>query len=104
MIKGIKDPRVRMASISKVDVSKDLHYAQVKISAMGTDEERRAVVSAMRHATGYIRAQLGHTLENLRNIPQLRFDLDESIAYSVHIDSLLSEIQNNESSSEAAHE
>ena len=89
MMREMKDPRVRLASVSSVRVSPDLRQARVMISALGADEERTAVVAAMRHAEGFVRAQLGNRLENLRSIPHLRFELDESIAYSVRISSML---------------
>jgi ribosome-binding factor A len=47
----------------------------------------------MRHAEGYLRAQLGHRLENLKSPPHLQFQLDESIAYSVRMSSLLRELE-----------
>ena len=89
MMREMKDPRVRLASVSSVSVSPDLRQARVMISAVGADDERTAVVAAMRHAEGFVRAQLGNRLENLRSIPHLRFELDESIAYSVRISSML---------------
>lgn len=89
MMREMKDPRVRLASVSSVQVSPDLRQARVMVSALGADEERTAVVAAMRHAEGFVRAQLGNRLESLRSIPHLRFELDESIAYSVRISSML---------------
>ena len=92
MLVDMKDPRVRMASISEVRVAKDMRSAQVMVSAVGDERERRAVVTALRHAEGYLRGQLGERLENLRSAPRLRFELDESIAYSVRISSMLREL------------
>ena len=89
MMREMKDPRVRLASVSSVNVSPDLRSARVMISAVGEDAERHAVVAAMRHAEGFVRAQLGERLENLRTIPHLNFELDESIAYSVRISAML---------------
>ena len=89
MMREMKDPRVRLASVSSVSVSPDLRQARVMISALGEDNERTAVVAAMRHAEGFVRAQLGSRLESLRSIPHLRFELDESSAYSVRISSML---------------
>ena len=93
MITEMKDPRVRMASVSRVRVAPDLKSATVMISALGEEGERHAVISAMRHAEGYLRAELGHRLENLKTPPRLRFELDESIAYSVHISSMLRDLE-----------
>jgi ribosome-binding factor A len=93
MLVDMKDPRVRMASISEVRVARDLRSARVLVSAVGDERERHAVVSALRHAEGYLRGQLGARLENLKSPPKLRFELDESIAYSVYISSVLRELE-----------
>ena len=92
MMREMKDPRVRLASVSSVRVTSDLREARVMVSAVGEDAERHAVVTAMRHAEGFVRAQLGQRLENLRIIPRLHFELDESIAYSVHISAMLRDL------------
>jgi ribosome-binding factor A len=93
MVSEMKDPRVRMASVSAVKLSRDLRSARVMVSAIGTDEERRAVVDGLRHAQGYLRAELGHTLENLKVSPKLYFELDESIAYSVKVSTMLRDLE-----------
>jgi len=93
MVTEMKDPRVRLASVSRVRVAPDLRSATVMISAMGDEAERQAVVTAMHRAEGYLRAQLGQRLENLRTPPHLRFELDESIAYSVRISSVLRDLE-----------
>jgi ribosome-binding factor A len=93
MLVDMKDPRVRMASISEVRVARDLRSARVLVSAVGDERERHAVVSALRHAEGYLRGQLGERLENLKSPPKLRFELDESIAYSVYISSVLRDLE-----------
>ena len=92
MLTEMKDPRVRLASVSRVRLAADLRSATVMISAVGEEEQRQAVVTAMRHAEGYLRAQLGQRLENLKSPPHLRFELDESIAYSVRISSMLRDL------------
>jgi ribosome-binding factor A len=96
MVTGMKDPRVRMASISQVKLSPDLRTARVMVSAVGSDEERRAVVTGLTHAAGYLRGELGHLLENLKVAPRLHFELDESIAYSVKVSTMLRELETNQ--------
>jgi len=93
MLRDMKDPRVRLASISRVSVTPDLREARVMVSALGADAERHAVVSALRHAEGFLRAQLGDRLESLRYVPHLHFELDESIAYSVRVSNMLREME-----------
>jgi ribosome-binding factor A len=104
MMREMKDPRVRLASVSSVTVSPDLRQARVMISALGSDDERTAVVAAMRHAEGFVRAQLGNRLENLRSIPHMRFELDESIAYSVRISSMLRTMELGQDATPEEHE
>ncbi len=78
--------------MSGVHLSSDLRQARVMVSAVGDDASRAGVVAALQHAEGFVRAQLGSRLENLRSIPHLHFHLDESIAYSIHINSVLRDI------------
>jgi ribosome-binding factor A len=92
MLTELKDPRVKFASISRVRMSPDLREAWLSVSALGDDAERQGVVAALAHAEGFMRGQLGRRLENLRSIPHLHFELDESIAYAVRVATLLREI------------
>ena len=94
MVREMKDPRVRMASVSEVRLAPDMRSAKVMVSALGTDRERHGVVAALQHAEGYLRSQLGGRLENLKTAPRLRFELDESIEYSVRISAMLREMEN----------
>ena len=70
MLIEMKDPRVRMASISEVKLARDMKSARVMVSAIGEERERRAVVTALRHAEGYLRGQLGERLESLKTRAQ----------------------------------
>jgi ribosome-binding factor A len=92
MLTELKDPRVKFASISRVRMSPDLREAWLSVSALGDDPERQNVVAALGHAEGFMRGRLGRRLENLRSIPHLHFELDESIAYGVRVATLLREI------------
>ncbi len=92
MLTEMKDPRVRLASISQVRPAPDLRSALVMVSALGSDEERQRVVGALQHAEGYLRSVLGARLENLKTVPHLHFELDESIAYSVRISTMLRDL------------
>lgn len=90
---SVKDPRIpEVFSITKVELTKDLKYAKVHISAMTNNEdERKAMLKALKGATGFIRHELGKTII-MRAIPELRFEFDTSIEYAIHIQSLLNQI------------
>lgn len=92
MLTEMKDERVRFATVSRAQVSPDLRSASIFVSATGTDAERHAVIAGLRHAEGYLRGALGQRLENLKTVPHLHFELDESIAYAVRIGSMLQEL------------
>lgn len=85
----IMDPRVRLTSVSAVDVSPDLRHARVHVSVVGDQADQEASLEALRHAAGFIRGQVGRELKRLRNIPELRFELDRGAEYSQRISDLL---------------
>jgi len=74
----IKDKRVNsFLSITKVDVSNDLSYADVYVSDVrGKNIERGA--EGLQSAAGFIQSQLGVSM-HIRKIPHLRFHADTSI-------------------------
>jgi ribosome-binding factor A len=88
----LKDPRIGFASITHVRMSPDLRLARVRVSVLGDEVEQQRTLTGLRSATGLIRRHLGRRLENLRFSPELRFELDPSIEYSVHIAQRLKEI------------
>jgi ribosome-binding factor A len=93
-----RDPRIRLASVSDVDMSPDLRRAVVKISVMGDAVVRAGCLRALRRAKGFIRAQLARNLRNLRVIPDLVFELDRGPEYSQRIEQLLEQIDDGDRS------
>lgn len=92
IIRDLKDPRVEMASISDVKLSPDLRNATVKVSVVGEPDHQEAAIEGLQHARGFIRREIGARLTNLRFAPELRFELDRGIAYSVRVSQLLREV------------
>jgi ribosome-binding factor A len=75
----IKDPRVdTLLSITRVEVSRDLSYADVYVSAYKSPEGLSRSVEGLRNASGFIRTQLA-ALMHIRQIPKLRFHEDPGI-------------------------
>jgi ribosome-binding factor A len=91
LLRQMKDPRLNMATVSRVEVSPDLRYARVYISHMGNEVEQQMVIEGFLHAAGFIRNQLGKRLK-LRHVPQISFKLDTTIAYGVRISSMLNDL------------
>lgn len=90
LLRSVKDPRVsQLLSIVKVDVSGDMSYATIYVSALEGDEATEQSVKALnKSAAGYLRRQLGSSLK-LRKVPELRFIADHSIAKSAEISKII---------------
>jgi ribosome-binding factor A len=96
----LKDPRIGFVSITGVRMSPDLRSARVRISVLGDEGQQKATLKGLISARGLIRHELGRRLENLKFSPELRFEIDPSIEYSVHISKVLREILPETGSSE----
>ena len=88
----LKDPRIGFVSVTSVRMSPDLRHARVSVSVLGNPEEQKESIRGLVSAKGLIRHELGRRLQNLKFSPELRFELDSSIEYAVHISELLKEV------------
>lgn len=89
LLREVKDPRVsKLLSIVKVDVSGDLSYATVYVSAIEGFEATVSSVKALKGAAGFLRRELGARLK-LRKVPELRFIADDSIEHSANISKII---------------
>ena len=93
IIRGeIKDPRIHpMTSVMAVEVAPDLKTCKAFISVLGSEEAKQSTIKGLKSAEGYIRRQLAKNL-NLRNTPEIRFILDESIEYGVNMSKLIDDV------------
>ena len=84
LISTVKDPRVTgMISVTAVDVTQDLKFAKVYISVLDKEDSEQ-VLKGLKSASGYLRRELGRSL-NLRHTPELTFFRDDSMAKGAHI-------------------
>ena len=92
----VKDPRIAsMSTIIKAEVTKDLRHAKIYVSVLGSDEEKNSTIEGFKKASGYIRRELG-TRMDIHYIPELHFELDTSIEYSIQISKKLDELHLNQ--------
>lgn len=97
---GIKDPRIHpMTSVTGVEVAPDLKTCKAFISVLGDSEAKKNTLAGLKSAEGYIRKQLARSI-NLRNTPEIRFILDESIEYGVTMSKLIDEVSRQEHAQE----
>lgn len=90
--KDIKDPRISpFTSVVAVEVAPDLKSCKAWISVLGDEEAGKKTLEGLNSAMGYIRRELAHTI-NLRNTPEIRFVIDQSIAYGVNMSHKIDEV------------
>lgn len=89
----VKDPRLSsaMTSVVSVEVSPDLKYCKAFISVLGDEETCKSVQEGLNSAVGYIRRELARRV-NLRNTPEIKFVLDQSIQYGVTMSKLIDDV------------
>lgn len=88
----IKDPRLSgLCSITGVEITKDLKFAKVKVSVLGTEEEKKSALDTLKRASGYIRKVLSESM-SIRRVPELVFVGDDSIEYSIHISKVIEDM------------
>lgn len=88
----IKDPRINpMTSVVSVEVAPDLKTCKAWISVLGNEESQKDTLAGLRSAEGYIKNQLAKKI-NLRNTPEIRFIIDQSIEYGVSMSKLIDDV------------
>ena len=93
IIRGeIKDPRIgSLTGVTDVEVTPDLKLCKVYISVLGDEQAQKSTMEGLKSAEGFIRSRLAKNL-NLRNTPELKFILRQSIEYGVHMSKLIDEV------------
>jgi len=93
IIRGeIKDPRINpMTSVVEVEVAPDLKSAKAYISVLGDEKSQQDTLAGLKSAEGYIRRALAKSI-NLRNTPEIRFVMDQSIEYGVNMSKLIDDV------------
>ena len=97
----LRDPRVKLVTVTRAEVSGDLQHAKVHVSIMGTEKEQTLAMHGLRHAAGFIQSKLAKRLET-RFTPVLTFVLDEGVKKSIEMSRLIHEALGPQESAEAA--
>lgn len=93
IIRGeIKDPRISsVTGVVEVEVTPDLKLCKAYISVLGDEKAQKETMEGLRSAEGFIRSRLAKNI-NLRNTPEIKFILRQSIEYGVHMSKLIDEV------------
>ncbi len=74
----VQDPRLMNVNVTRVEVSGDLRYAKVFVSAHADANESDEMMEGLARASRYFRRRLAENMD-LRFAPEIRFQLDYSI-------------------------
>lgn len=92
----LRDPRIgTTVTITDVEVTQDLAFARVYVSVLLEGPERDRILEALAHAAGFVRRELGPRL-GLREVPEVRFELDDSIERGRRVDDILRKLERGE--------
>lgn len=89
----LKDPRLGMVTVNFCDLSKDLSYADVRVTVMVPDDSDDSIVQSLailNEAVPFLRMELGRELR-VRKVPHLRFHYDDSLKRGARINGLIYE-------------
>ncbi len=97
LLRGVHDPRLRLTSVSSVDVSPDLRRAVVRVSVLDPEVCEESLL-ALKRASGFIRRELAQRLRHMRVVPELVFELDRGAEHSQRISDLLERLHDHDQS------
>jgi ribosome-binding factor A len=94
----LKDPRIGFVTVTRVELTRDLHEARIWVSALGSDQERQMTLEGLTSARGYLRHEISHRLR-LRRSPEISIRLDRGAEDSEHMERLIEVVHQQEASS-----
>jgi ribosome-binding factor A len=86
--KEIRDPRLKMTTITGVTVTRDLKLARIYFTTSNSKQKKEAATNGFKSARRYIKRMLAQALD-LKYMPDIKFCYDESLDYGAHIDELI---------------
>jgi len=92
LMTSVKDPRIGFVTVTRVAVSDDCRQAKVYFSVMGALKEQQLAIQGLASATGFIRKELGRRI-SLRYTPEILFQFDPSVEYSIHMEEVFHELE-----------
>lgn len=90
--RDVENPHVtQLVTVTRVEITKDLHHCKVFISVIGSDQEKKQTLEALQSAAGFIAVKASHKVV-MRYFPELTFKLDTSLEKYLRIEELLHQI------------
>jgi ribosome-binding factor A len=86
----LRDPRVKMVTVTRAEVSGDLQHAKVYVSIMGSERDQNVCMYGLRRAAGFVQSKLGDRMRS-RFVPVIEFVLDKGVKNSLEVTRLINE-------------
>jgi len=86
----VRDPRVRLVTLTGVELSRDQSHAKVFFTSLGSESDGRDALEGLQRAAGFLRSSLAHRLST-RTVPAIAFSYDESVERGVRLSKLIDE-------------
>lgn len=100
--RDVRNPHVtELVTVTRVEITKDLHYAKVYISVIGNEEQKKETLKALQSAAGFIAVNASQKVV-MRYFPELTFKLDDSVEKHMRIEELLHKISQERESREGS--
>lgn len=84
----LKDPRVRLVTLTDVEVTADFAHAKVYYTTLGQPADQEAVLQGLRRASGFLRRELGRRIK-IHHLPELHFVYDHSVERGTQLSQLI---------------
>ena len=86
----LRDPRVKMVTVTRAEVSGDLQHAKVYVSIMGSERDQKICMYGLQRAAGFVQSKLGDRMKS-RFVPVLQFVQDKGVKNSIEVARLIAE-------------
>lgn len=95
IIADLKDPRIKDATVTMVEVSPDMRNAKVHVSVMGDDVKQNLCLKGLQSSAGYLQSKIGNRIDT-RYTPRIQFVLDRGIKNAMTVARILEDVLPNE--------
>lgn len=87
----VRDPRLKEVTVTRVDLDREIQFADVFVNALGDEGRRQEVLDGLESAGGFLRRELAARVR-LRQTPELHFHWDFNLEHGERIYRLLDEL------------
>jgi ribosome-binding factor A len=92
LVKDVRDPRIQLVTVTRVEVSPDLSFARVYVVAHGEEDVKSGALEGLASAAGFFRSRVARAL-SARITPELKFEIDRGAEHASRIDQILADLK-----------